>query len=165
MSDRPYNVLFLSVDNSTRSVMAEALLNTLGRGRFHAYSAGSDPQAVHPLTLEQVAAFGCSGETLRSKSCSEFDGPGAPRMDFVIGLCDKAAGEVPPVWPGQLISGHWSFEDPAATQGTDAEKRQAFEKVFRQLQARIRYFVNLPVRLLDAAAIQREITMSADAAV
>ncbi|RBL82106.1 arsenate reductase ArsC [Streptomyces cavourensis] len=138
--------------------MAEALLNTLGKGRFQAYSAGSHPGgAVNPFALEKVRVLDYPPERLRSKSWDEFAVPGAPQMDFIITVCDNAAGEVCPIWPGQPISAHWGFEDPAAAQGSDDDKRRVFEKVFRQISARINIFANLPLAALDKAAIQREL--------
>lgn len=158
MTDKIYNVLFLCTGNSARSIMAEALLNTLGKGRFHAYSAGSHPGGqVNPFAIEKVQVLSYPIESLRSKSWDEFASPDAPQMDFIITVCDNAAGEVCPVWPGQPISAHWGFEDPAAAVGTDDEKRRIFEKVFRQISARINIFANLPIAALDKAAIHREL--------
>ncbi|CAM3886574.1 arsenate reductase ArsC [Bordetella tumulicola] len=158
MSDKVYNVLFLCTGNSARSIMAEALLNTLGKGRFRAYSAGSHPGGtVNPFAIDKVQILGYPLEILRSKSWDEFAAPDAPQMDFIITVCDNAAGEVCPVWPGQPISAHWGFEDPAAVQGSDGAKRQVFDKVFRQISARINIFANLPLATLDKAAIQREL--------
>ncbi|WP_263914556.1 arsenate reductase ArsC [Achromobacter sp. 79A6] len=158
MADKVYHVLFLCTGNSARSIMAEALLNTLGKGRFQAYSAGSHPGgAVNPFALEKVRVLDYPPERLRSKSWDEFAVPGAPQMDFIITVCDNAAGEVCPIWPGQPISAHWGFEDPAAAQGSDDDKRRVFEKVFRQISARINIFANLPLAALDKAAIQREL--------
>lgn len=158
MSNKTYNVLFLCTGNSARSIMAEALLNTMGKGRFRAYSAGSHPTgAVNPLAIEQVIKTGYSVQALRSKSWDEFADPGAPQMDFIITVCDKAAGEMCPVWPGQPISAHWGFEDPAAVQGSEKEKRHAFEKVYRQIMGRVNLFVSLPLSMLEKIAIQREV--------
>lgn len=158
MSEKVYNVLFLCTGNSARSIMAEALLNTLGKGRFRAYSAGSHPgDTVNPFAIDKVQTLGYPLEILRSKSWDEFAAPDAPQMDFIITVCDNAAGEVCPVWPGQPISAHWGFEDPAAAQGSDDAKRQVFDKVFRQISARINIFANLPLATLDKAAIQREL--------
>lgn len=158
MTDKVYNVLFLCTGNSARSIMAEALLNTLGKGRFHAYSAGSRPGGtVNPLTLEKLKALDYPTETLRSKSWDEFAAPDAPQMDFIITVCDNAAGEVCPVWPGQPISAHWGFEDPAAAVGSEDERRHVFEKVFRQISSRINVFTSLPIAALDKAAIHREL--------
>ena len=158
MTDKVYNVLFLCTGNSARSIMAEALLNTLGKGRFHAYSAGSQPGGtVNPLTLEKLQALDYPTDTLRSKSWDEFAAPDAPQMDFIITVCDNAAGEVCPVWPGQPISAHWGFEDPAAAVGSEDERRHVFEKVFRQISSRINIFTSLPIAALDKAAIHREL--------
>ncbi|MGE8619887.1 MAG: arsenate reductase ArsC [Achromobacter spanius] len=158
MTDKVYNVLFLCTGNSARSIMAEALLNTLGKGRFHAYSAGSQPGGtVNPLTLEKLKALDYPTDTLRSKSWDEFAAPDAPQMDFIITVCDNAAGEVCPVWPGQPISAHWGFEDPAAAVGSEDERRHVFEKVFRQISSRINVFTSLPIAALDKAAIHREL--------
>lgn len=158
MTAKVYNVLFLCTGNSARSIMAEALLNTLGKGRFHAYSAGSQPGGtVNPLTLEKLQALDYPTDTLRSKSWDEFAAPDAPQMDFIITVCDNAAGEVCPVWPGQPISAHWGFEDPAAAVGSEDERRHVFEKVFRQISSRINIFTSLPIAALDKAAIHREL--------
>ena len=157
MSEKIYNVLVLCTGNSARSIMAEALINAMGNGRFRAYSAGSHPTGVvNPFAVEQLAALGYPLDTLRSKSWGEFARPGASQMDFVITVCDKAAGEVCPVWPGQPISAHWGFEDPAAVEGDDEVKRRAFAKIFRQITNRVRIFINLPLEKLDTLAIKRE---------
>lgn len=158
MSDKIYNVLFLCTGNSARSIMAEALLASIGKGRFNAYSAGSKPAGkVHPFAVEKVAATGYAPENLRSKSWDEFAGPDAPQMDFIFTVCDNAAGEACPVWPGHPASAHWSFEDPAAVTGSDEERRAAFAKVFRQILARVNTFVSLPLHMLDKNAIAHEI--------
>ncbi len=152
-----YNVLILCTGNSARSIMAEALFNVLGGGRFKAYSAGSHPEGrVNPFAIEQVAAIGYSTEHLRSKSWDEFARPGAPVMDFVITVCDKAAGEICPVWPGQPVSAHWGFEDPAAVTGADEIKRAAFRKIFLQIRRRVSIFASLPLEKLDRMAIKHE---------
>jgi arsenate reductase len=157
MADKIYNVLILCTGNSARSIMAEALFNNMGKGRFRAYSAGSYPTGkVNPFAVELVESIGYSATQLRSKSWDEFALPGAPQMDFIITVCDNAAGEICPVWPGHPISAHWGFEDPAAVKGSDAEKRRAFEKVFRHIMVRISLFVNLPLHVLDEASIRRE---------
>ncbi|MBW4047409.1 MAG: arsenate reductase ArsC [Proteobacteria bacterium] len=156
--DKTYNVLVLCTGNSARSILGEALINTLGKGRFRAFSAGSHPGGtVNPYAIEQLRAIGYPTETLRSKSWDEFAAPGAPHMDFVFTVCDKAAGEMCPIWPGHPMTAHWGFEDPAAVQGTDADKRLAFAQVFRQIRNRVQSFVALPLDKLDAAAIKREI--------
>lgn len=157
VSEKTYNILVLCTGNSARSIMAEALINTMGGGRFRAYSAGSYPTGkVNPFAIEQVAAVGYPLDKLRSKSWDEFARPGAPPMDFVITVCDKAAGEVCPVWPGQPISAHWGFEDPAAVEGSDEVKRRAFAKIFRHIMNRVRIFASLPLHKLDKLAIKRE---------
>lgn len=158
MSDRTYNVLFLCTGNSSRSIMAEALAATLGKGRFRAFSAGSHPSGVvNPFAVELVQTTKYPVDNLRSKSWDEFAGPDVPHMDFVITVCDKAAGEVCPYWPGQPLSAHWGFEDPAALQGSDAEKRAMFSKIFREIMTRMNVFVNLPLHMLDKHAIQQEL--------
>lgn len=158
MTERIYNVLILCTGNSARSIMAEALINTMGQGRFRAYSAGSHPTGkVNPFAVEKVESVNYPTESLRSKSWDEYATPDAPKMDFIITVCDNAAGEVCPVWPGQPISAHWGFEDPAAVEGTDAEKRRAFEQTFRHMMNRVRLFVNLPLKMLDQTAIKREL--------
>jgi arsenate reductase (thioredoxin) len=155
---KTYNVLVLCTGNSARSIMAEALISTMGRGRFKAYSAGSHPGGqVNPFAIEQVRATGYPVDNLRSKSWDEFAAPGAPQMHFVITVCDNAAGEACPYWPGSPLTAHWGFEDPAAVEGTDEHKREAFEKVFRQILTRVQLFVNLPLHVLDETAIKREI--------
>jgi arsenate reductase len=153
-----YNVLVLCTGNSSRSIMAEALLNTLGRDRFRAFSAGSQPLGtVNPLAIEQVKTTGYPLEKLRSKSWDEYTSPNAPHMDIVITVCDSAAGEVCPIWPGHPLTTHWGFEDPAAAVGTDDDKRQIFQHVFRQILARVTLLVNLPLHELDPSQIKREI--------
>jgi arsenate reductase len=157
MSDKVFNVLILCTGNSARSIMAEALFNTLGNGRFKAYSAGSHPTGkVNPFAIEQVKAVGYATEQLRSKSWEEFAQPDSPVMDFVITVCDNAAGEVCPVWPGQPISAHWGFEDPAAVQGSNEAKHQAFRKIFHQIRNRVSLFTSLPLANLDRLAIKQE---------
>lgn len=157
--DKVYNVLVLCTGNSARSIMAEGLINVLGKGRFRAYSAGSHPTgAVNPFAIEQLKSIGYPTEQLRSKSWDEFSAPGAPEMDFVFTVCDKAAGEVCPIWPGHPLTAHWGFADPAAVQGSDDDKRRAFQAIFRQIACRVRAFVDLPLDKLDKAAIQQEIT-------
>jgi len=157
MAPRIYNVLFLCTGNSARSVMGEVLLSHWGKGRFHAYSAGSQPKgAVHPLTLELLRNMKLPTEDLRSKSWNEFAGADAPRMDFVFTVCDQAAAEVCPVWPGQPITAHWGVPDPAAAEGTHDEKMAAFRDAFRRLDTRIKLFLALPIEKLDRLALQRE---------
>lgn len=163
MAEKTYNVLFLCTGNSARSIMAEALVTTMSKGRLKGYSAGSKPAGkVNPFAIEQVRKTGYPVEDLRSKSWDEFATPGAPHMDFIITVCDNAAGEQCPYWPGHPTSAHWGFEDPAAAEGTDEQKRAAFEKVFRQIVARMNSFVSLPVHMLDKHAIQQEMKRIGD---
>ncbi|HJV01489.1 MAG TPA: arsenate reductase ArsC [Burkholderiaceae bacterium] len=158
MQDKVYNVLFLCTGNSARSIMAEALVTTMGQGRFKGYSAGSHPAgAVNPYAIEQIAHTGYPVGDLRSKSWDEFGTPDAPNMDFIITVCDNAAGETCPYWPGHPLSAHWGFEDPAAVTGTDDEKRAAFHRVFRQIMARMNIFVSLPLPMLDKHAIHQQL--------
>lgn len=157
MSDKSYSILILCTGNSARSIMAEALFNVLGKGRFQAYSAGSHPTGtVNPFAVERCAAIGYDTSNLRSKSWDEFATPDAPRMDLILTVCDQAAGEVCPIWPGSPLTAHWGFEDPAAFDGTDEQKRTVFDKVFRQILGRVSQFVNLPLHVLDRNAIQQE---------
>jgi arsenate reductase len=150
MADRSYDVLFLCTGNSARSILAESLLNHWGKGRFHGYSAGSLPKGqVHPISIALLTQLNLQTEGLRSKSWDEFAAPGAPPLDFIFTVCDNAAGEVCPVWPGNPMTAHWSVEDPAAVEGTDAEKWAAFRKALRELENHIKLFVNLPVATLD----------------
>jgi arsenate reductase len=152
---RPYNILVLCTGNSARSIMGEALFNTMGAGRFKAYSAGSHPTGrVNPFAIEQVLALGYSIENLRSKSWDEFAQPGAPELDFVVTVCDKAAGEMCPLWPGQPVTAHWGFPDPAAVVGTDEMKRAAFAQTLRQMRTRVQLFMSLPLETLDRMAIE-----------
>jgi arsenate reductase len=138
--------------------MAEALINVMGAGRFRAFSAGSHPTGkVNPFAVEQAKILGYPIENLRSKSWDEFARPDTPHMDFIITVCDNAAGEVCPIWPGQPISAHWGFEDPSATEGSDEIKRRAFAKTVEQIMTRVRLLVNLPLQTLDNSAIQREL--------
>jgi arsenate reductase len=155
---KTYNILVLCTGNSARSIMGEALFNTMGAGRFKAYSAGSHPTGkVNPFAIEQVRALGYPLENLRSKSWDEFALPGAPHMDFVITVCDKAAGEVCPFWPGQPVTAHWGFPDPAAVVGTDQEKRAAFAQTLRQIRTRVQLFLSLPLDTLDRMAIEKQV--------
>jgi arsenate reductase len=153
-----FNVLFLCTGNSARSVMAEVLLNHWGGARFLAFSAGSHPTGrVNPITLELLDRLKLPTSGLRSKSWDEFAVPGAPVMDFVFTVCDQAAGEVCPIWPGQPITAHWGFPDPAAFVGPEAEKRAFFAAVLRQIESRIKVFAALPLEKLDRLAIQRKV--------
>jgi arsenate reductase len=152
---KPCNILVLCTGNSARSILAEALINTLGAGRFKAYSAGSHPTGtVNPFAIEQVRALGYPVEGLRSKSWDEFSQPGAPRMDFVVTVCDNAAGEVCPLWPGQPVKAHWGFPDPAAAVGADEQKRAAFALALRQIRHRVQLFLDLPLESLDRMEIE-----------
>ncbi|HYL33108.1 MAG TPA: arsenate reductase ArsC [Stellaceae bacterium] len=154
---RIYNVLFLCTGNSARSVIGEVLLNHWGKGRFRAYSAGSRPKGeIHPQTLAVLRAMKLPTENVRSKSWNEFARPDAPRMDFVFTVCDQAAAETCPVWPGQPITAHWGVPDPAAVVGSEVEKSAAFRDAFRRLDTRIKLFVALPFEKLDRLALQRE---------
>lgn len=157
MQEKVYKVLFVCTGNSARSIMAEALLTTMGKGRFKGYSAGSHPSGVvHPYAIEQVAITGYPVSELRSKSWEEFGAAGAPQMDFIVTVCDRAANETCPVWPGLPMSAHWGFEDPAAVTGTDEEKRAAFNRIFRQIMTRMNIFTSLPLHMLEKNAIQQE---------
>lgn len=152
MSDRIYNVLFLCTGNSARSILAEAALNREGKGRFRAFSAGSFPKgAVHPMAIELLTSLGFSTEGLSSKSWDEFAAPGAPPIDFVITVCDNAAGEVCPVWPGKPVIAHWGIEDPAAVEGPG--QREAFTMALRYLMNRISLFLALPFDSFDRSAL------------
>lgn len=158
MSDKVYNVLFICTHNSARSIMAEGILNSLGRGRFRAFSAGSHPgTSVHPFALKTLSALRIPTDGLRSKDWGEFARPGAPELDFVFTVCDKAAGEVCPVWPGQPITAHWGVADPAAFEGADEQKAKVFWDTAVILKRRIELMLALPLASLDKMAIQREI--------
>jgi arsenate reductase len=159
MADRQFNVLFLCTHNSARSVMAEALLNVLGGEKFHAFSAGSMPSGrVNPFAIEKAAAIGYDTSAVRSKSWDEFAAPGAPHMDIIITVCDDAAGEVCPIWPGHPATTHWGFPDPSRAQGSDDDKRHAFEQVFVAIRRRVELLVNLPVAKLERLALADELT-------
>ncbi len=154
MSDRVFNVLFLCTGNTARSILSEAILARDGQGAFRAFSAGSFPKGqVNPFALETLAAHGYPTEGFRSKSWTEFSGPDAPHMDFIFTVCDSAAGEACPVWPGHPATAHWGIEDPAAVEGTDMDKRRAFETAFRYMRNRISAFIALPLEKLDAIAM------------
>jgi protein-tyrosine-phosphatase len=157
-SERTYNVLFLCTGNSARSIIAEALLNYLGQGRFHAYSAGSHPAGkVNPLAIEMVRELAVDITELRSKSWNEFASTESPRLDFVFTVCDNAAGEVCPHWPGQPMTAHWGIEDPAAVAGSESAKRRAFELATMRLRRRIDLFLSLPLNAIDALALQSQL--------
>ena len=154
----PYNVLFLCTGNSARSILAEAILREVGGGRFVAHSAGSQPAGrVNPFALEYLRANRLPVEGLRSKSWDEFAVAGAPKLDFVFTVCDNAAGEVCPVWPGQPMTAHWGVPDPAAVEGSDDGKRTAFRDAARTLRARIRVFASLPLDKLDRMSLKRRL--------
>jgi arsenate reductase len=156
MPDKVHEVLVLCTGNSARSILAEALINHRGAGRFRAYSAGSHPTGrVNPFAIATLQRFGLPTEGLRSKSWNEFAGPGSPRLDFIFTVCDNAAGEVCPLWPGQPITAHWGVPDPAAVEGTDERKLQAFEDTFRILERRVSRFVDLPLSSLDTRDLVR----------
>jgi arsenate reductase len=158
MSDRIFNVLFLCTGNSARSILAESILNHLGKGRFHAFSAGSHPAGkVNQYVLDLLVSQRFPVEDLHSKSWDIFALPEAPHLDFVITVCDNAAGEVCPVWPGQPMTAHWGIEDPAAVDGSDEDKRQAVSTAFRLLNRRISLFTSLPFAKLDAMALKKEL--------
>jgi protein-tyrosine-phosphatase len=168
MSNRPLNVLFLCTGNSARSILAEALVNHWGRGKFRGFSAGSIPKGtVHPIALELLKHMKMPTDGMRSKSWDEFAQPDAPQLDFVFTVCDNAAAESCPVWPGQPMTAHWGVEDPAAVEGSDTDKWLAFRQAFRELESRIKIFTSLPIQSLDRVQLQqrlREIgnTRSAD---
>ena len=154
----PYNILFLCTGNSARSIMAEVLLDHWGRRRFKGYSAGSFPRgAVHPLALDLLGKSHLPTRGLRSKSWDEFAKPGAPEMDFVFTVCDQAASEVCPVWPGNPVTAHWGVPDPAAVEGTQDERNRAFRYAFQALETRIKLLTSLRLEALDRLAIKREV--------
>ena len=158
MTDHVFNVLFLCTGNTARSILAESILTKEGAGRFRAFSAGSQPKgAVNPFTLKVLAAAEYPTEGLRSKSWDEFSGPDAPKMDFIFTVCDSAAGEACPFWPGHPVSAHWGIEDPAATEGTDIDKERAFVSALGFMRNRIRAFVALPVAALDSMVLQEKL--------
>jgi len=158
MSSTPFNVLFLCTGNSARSIMAEALLNFRGQGRFRAFSAGSHPRGeVHPLAIETLDRHGVPIGEVRSKSWDEFAAPEAPPLDFVFTVCDRAAAEVCPIWPGQPMTAHWGVPDPAAVEGSDEEKRKQFRATAVTLKRRIDLMLALPIESLDAMALRQEI--------
>jgi len=154
MTDRVYNVLFLCTGNSARTILAEAVMNHVGQGRFRSYSAGSTPKGdVHPMTLETLRKAGISTEGLRSKGWDEFASPAAAKMDFVFTVCDNAAGEVCPVWPGQPMTAHWGIEDPAAVEGPEFKQRAAFDDALRYMRNRIAAFMSLPLTSIDRMSL------------
>ena len=156
--NRPYNVLFLCTGNSARSILAEALVNHWGRGRFRGLSAGSFPKGkVHPMALRLLQHLNMPTEGLRSKSWDEFAAPGAPPLDFVITVCDNAAGEVCPIWPGQPMTAHWGVPDPAAVEGTELEQMNAFRETFRTLENRIRIFTSLPLESIERMKLKEHL--------
>src|ERR1700684_2611725 len=158
MSDYPFNVLFLCTGNSARSILAESILRKDGTGRFNAFSAGSQPKgAVNPLAFKVLESFNYPTDNMRSKSWNEFAAPGAPALDFVFTVCDSAAGEACPIWPGQPMSAHWGIEDPAAVEGTDIQKETAFVLAARYLIDRISIYVNLPLKSLDKMTIAAQV--------
>lgn len=158
MADKIYNVLFLCTGNSARSIMAEKLMDHWGKGKFKAYSAGSFPNGqVNPFAIKTLQSRGLSIEGLRSKSWDEFSGDSAPHLDFVFTVCDNAAGEVCPIWPGQPMTAHWGVEDPAAVTGTDEEKLAAFRNISYHLENRIKLFADLPLDKLERIRIKEEI--------
>jgi len=155
MADHVYNVLFLCTGNSARSILAESILNREGAGRFKGFSAGSYPKGqIHPYALDLLRKMNHATAGLRSKSWDEFATPGAPVMDFVFTVCDNAANEVCPIWPGQPMSAHWGVPDPAIADGTEAERRLAFAEAYRMLSNRISIFTSLPLRALDRLGLQ-----------
>ena len=158
VADQPFNVLFLCTGNSARSIMAEAILNKLGAGKFHAYSAGSQPRGqVHPETIRLLQGLGYDTSDFRSKSWNEFAKPGAPPLDFAFTVCDNAADETCPVWPGQPMTAHWGVPDPAEAKGNPAEIALAFKNAYRMLHQRIGIFTALPVRSLDSLTLQSKL--------
>ena len=158
MTDRPFNVLILCTGNSARSILGEALVTHWGRGRFVGFSAGSTPKGkVHPLALDLLREMNMPSEGMRSKSWDEFARPGAPPLDFVFTVCDNAAGEMCPVWPGRPMTAHWGIADPAAVEGTDSDKRLAFRQAFQELESRIKAFTSLPIAAFDKAKLQEQL--------
>ena len=158
MNERLFNVLFLCTGNSARSILAEAMLNHLGQGRFRAFSAGSPPKGeLHPFALELLQKNRLPVAEMRSKSWDEFARPDAPQLDFVFTVCDNAAGETCPLWPGQPMTAHWGIEDPAAVEGSDEEKCRAFFQAYMQLNRRIAQFVSLPIAKLDRLSLQAKL--------
>ena len=158
MTDRVYNVLFLCTGNTARSILAESILRKDGAGRFKSFSAGSQAKGViNPFAIKTLAAYGYPTEGFRSKNWDEFAAPDAPKMEFVITVCDNAAGEACPIWPGQPMTAHWGIEDPAAVEGTDIEKQKAFNLAFRYMKNRISFLLALPVARLDKLAVKNRL--------
>jgi arsenate reductase len=158
VSDRVYNVLFLCTGNSARSILAESLLNRWGRYRFRGFSAGSFPKGeVHPFAVDLLKRMNLATENLRSKSWDEFAAPSAAPIDFIFTVCDNAAGEVCPVWPGKPMTAHWGVADPAAVEGTDMEKAAAFRQAFKELETRIKLFTSLPIDSLDSMTLEAKL--------
>jgi arsenate reductase (thioredoxin) len=158
VAEKPYNVLFLCTGNSARSIIAEAILNKAGQGKFQAFSAGSQPKGqVNPNTLRLLRSLDYDTSEFRSKSWAEFAGPGAPSLDFVFTVCDNAAGETCPIWPGQPMTAHWGIPDPAEAEGSEAEIALAFKDAYRMLHQRIGIFVALPMRSLDRLSLQSKL--------
>jgi arsenate reductase len=154
-ANKIYNVLFLCTGNSARSILAESLLSHWSKGKFRALSAGSYPKGqVHPMAVELLKRTNLPAENLRSKSWDEFAAPGAPPIDFIFTVCDNAAGEVCPIWPGKPMTAHWGIADPAAVEGTDVEKASAFRKALKELETRIKLFTSLPIGSLDNMTLQ-----------
>jgi len=155
---RSYNVLFLCTGNSARSILAESLLNSLGKDRFRGFSAGSFPKGqVHPRALELLKRMGLPSEGLRSKSWDEFAAPDAPPIDFIFTVCDNAAGEVCPIWPGKPVTAHWGIADPAAVEGSDVDKAFAFPQALKEMETRIKLFVALPIESLDPLTLREKL--------
>ena len=158
MTDPIFNVLFLCTGNSARSILAECILNREGKGRFRAFSAGSHPEGqVHPFAIDLLKKMNYPTAGLRSKSWLEFSQAGAPKLDFVFTVCDNAANEVCPIWPGQPMTAHWGVPDPAAAEGTEAERHLAFAEAYRMLNNRISVFTSLPLRSLDRLTLQKRL--------
>ena len=157
-TDRIYNVLFLCTGNSARSILAESLLNHWGQGKFRAFSAGSFPRGeVHPMAVELLKRINLPVENLRSKSWDEFAAPGAPRIDLIFTVCDNAAGEVCPIWPGKPMTAHWGIADPAAVEASETDKAFAFRKAFKELETRIKRLTSLPIDSLDRTTLQAKL--------
>jgi arsenate reductase len=158
MEERIYHVLFLCTGNSARSILAESLLNHWGRGKFRGFSAGSFPKGrLHPMAIELLERLNLPTEGLRSKGWDEFAAPGAPPLDFIVTVCDNAAGEVCPIWPGKPMTAHWGIADPAAVDGTDVEKAFAFRAALKELESRIKLLVDLPIASLDRMKLQESL--------